>query len=61
MKKKLGESFSFRLVSFIKSINSIFELNSGINEKMLKRINPNLQKVQMLLNEENKLLKLFGD
>lgn len=61
MKKKLGETFSYRLVSFLKSMNSIFDLSIGTNEKMLKAVLPILQKIQPFLVEENKLLKLFGD
>ena len=42
LKKKLTESFGPRLPSFIKSINKIFELLSGINEKLVKNNNSKL-------------------
>ena len=49
LKKKLVESFGPRLASFIKSINSIFELLSGINEKLVKNTNNQLVLIQGLL------------
>ena len=61
MKRKLGESFGNRLVSFLKSGNSFFELSAGINERLIKNNVTRLQSDQPYTNEENKLLKLFGD
>lgn len=61
MKKKLGESFGNRLVSFLKSVNSFFELSAGVNEKLIKSSNVKIVSMQSYMNEESKLLKLFGD
>ena len=61
MKKKLGEVFGNRLVSFLKSVNSFFELSAGVNEKLIKSSSVKLQALQTYVNEESKLLKLFGD
>jgi hypothetical protein len=45
MKKKLGEIFGSRLVSFLKSNNSVFDISMGINEKLLKRTPSKLKAV----------------
>lgn len=50
MKKKVGEFFGYRLVSFMKSINSIFELSSGLNEKLIKEVMPKIQMIHTYLN-----------
>jgi hypothetical protein len=59
IRKKLSEIFGNRLVSFLKSINSIFDLSFGINEKLMKRVGPKLLQIQSSIEEENKLLKIL--
>ena len=55
----MSETFGNKIVSFLKSINSILELSIGINEKLIKRITPKLQSIINGIEEDNKLLKLF--
>lgn len=45
IKKRLGETFGNRLVSFLKSNNSILDISMGINEKLLKRTPQKLKAV----------------
>ena len=59
IRKKLSEIFGNRLVSFLKSINSIFDLSFGVNEKLMKRVGPKLLQIQSSIEEENKLLKIL--
>jgi hypothetical protein len=61
IKEKLKETFGFKFTSFLKSIFNIFQLLSGINEKLGKNIMGKLGTIQKCVGDENRLLKLFND
>jgi hypothetical protein len=61
IKGRLKEAFGHKFTSFLKSIFSIFQLLSGIDEKLVKSVAGKLGAIQKCVADENRLLKLFSD
>ena len=55
LKKRVGDLMGNRLGSFLKSIHSIFEVTSGINQKMLNQLQAKLRLLEQAVLDEAKI------